>query len=255
MGSTTTTLKAESYIFPDWPCPPRVKSAITTRHGGVSGGPYVDFNIADHVGDDPAAVSENRKQLRIDLELPRDPAWLRQVHGTRVIDAGVPPTDVESDGSVALEPGVVCAVMTADCLPVLLTDVQGTRVAALHAGWRGLAAGIIEQGIEALAASPGQLLAYLGPAIGPDAFEVGGEVRQVFCDHDPDAASAFQPAGTGKWMADIYRLAHQRLDGGGVQKIYGGGRCTFHEEADFFSYRRDKTCGRMASLIWIDAAD
>lgn len=248
-------MKSDSYIFPDWPCVPRVKSVVTTRHGGVSRGPYSGFNLADHVGDDVVAVSENRKQLRADLKLPADPVWLRQVHGTRVIDAGTSLTDMGCDGSIAFAPGVVCAVMTADCLPVLLTDTQGTRVAALHAGWRGLAAGIIEQGIEALDISPGQLLAYLGPAIGPDAFEVGGEVRQAFCDHDPEAASAFQPAGKDKWLADIYLLAHQRLNAKGLNNIYGGGRCTFHEQTDFFSYRREKTCGRMASLIWIDTTD
>jgi YfiH family protein len=232
-----------------------VKSIVTTRHGGVSQDPYAGFNLADHVGDEPEAVSENRNRLRTELELPAEPVWLQQVHGTRVIDAGASPTDVECDGSIAFVPGVVCAVMTADCLPVLLTDMQGTRVAALHAGWRGLAAGIIERGIEALDISPGQLLAYLGPAIGPDAFEVGGEVRRVFCDHSPEAATAFQPAGRDKWMADIYRLAHQRLNAKGLNKIYGGGRCTFREETDFFSYRRDKSCGRMASLIWIDTTD
>lgn len=225
---------------------------ITTRHGGVSVGGYAGFNLADHVGDDPAAVSENRKQLRTEMELPGDPLWLQQVHGTRVVDAGLSPTGIACDGSFALQPGVVCAVLTADCLPVLLTDKQGTRVAALHAGWRGLAAGIIEQGIEALAIPPGELLAYLGPAIGPDAFEVGGEVRKAFCDQDADAAQAFEPAGGDKWFADIYRLAYQRLNAQGLKNIHGGGRCTFHEEADFFSYRRDKTCGRMASLIWME---
>lgn len=247
-------MKPDTYIYPDWPCPPGIKSAITTRHGGVSCGHYAGFNLADHVGDDPAAVNENRKRLRADLALPREPAWLQQVHGTRVIEAGSATINVKCDGSIALVPGFVCAVMTADCLPVLLTDVQGTRVAALHAGWRGLAAGIIEQGIEALDTSPGQLLAYLGPAIGPDAFEVGAEVREAFCNHDPGAEDAFRSAGNAKWMADIYRLARQRLNARGVHKIYGGGRCTFHEEADFFSYRRDSTCGRMASLIWIDTS-
>ena len=228
---------------------------ITTRHGGVSQGGYAGFNLADHVGDDPGAVKQNRQLLRVDLELPREPCWLQQVHGTRVIDAGLSAENHEADGSFALQPGVVCAVMTADCLPVLLTDREGTRVAALHAGWRGLAAGILERGVEALGTSPGQLLAYLGPAIGPQAFEVGDEVRQVFCDHDPGAAEAFHSRIPGKWMADIYFLARQRLSARGLDNIYGGGRCTFREEADFFSYRRDRTCGRMATLIWIDKTD
>ena len=225
---------------------------ITTRHGGVSHGVYAGFNLADHVGDDPGAVNQNRKQLRIDLELPTEPCWLQQVHGTQVINAGLSVEGLEADGSFALRPGVVCAVMTADCLPVLLTDREGTRVAALHAGWRGLASGILEQGMEVLGISPEQLLAYLGPAIGPRAFEVGNEVRQAFFDHDPKAAEAFKPAGPGKWMADIYLLARQRLNARGLENIHGGGRCTFQEDAEFFSYRRDKTCGRMASLIWID---
>ena len=225
---------------------------ITTRHGGVSHGVYAGFNLADHVGDDPGAVNQNRKQLRIDLELPTEPCWLQQVHGTQVINAGLSVEGLEADGSFALRPGVVCAVMTADCLPVLLTDREGTRVAALHAGWRGLASGILEQGMEVLGISPEQLLAYLGPAIGPRAFEVGNEVRQAFFDHDPKAAEAFKPAGPGKWMADIYLLARQRLNARGLENIHGGQRCTFLEEADFFSYRRDRTCGRMASLIWID---
>ena len=245
-------MKPGSYIFPDWPCVPRVKSVITTRHGGVSQGDYTSFNLADHVGDDPDAVKQNRNQLRVELTLPREPCWLQQVHGTRVIDAGSSAGNLEADGSVAFQPGVVCAVMTADCLPVLLADREGTRVAALHAGWRGLAAGILEQGVEALDASPEQLLAYLGPAIGPQAFEVGDEVRHAFIEHDPEVVEAFQPTGSGKWLADIYRLARQRLQSKGLENIYGGGRCTFREEGEFFSYRRDKTCGRMASLIWID---
>jgi YfiH family protein len=248
-------VKPEIYIIPDWPCAPRVKSAITTRHGGVSRGNYAGFNLADHVGDDPRAVGENRETLRTDLGLPQEPCWLQQVHGARIVNAASPPQDLESDGSFAMEPGVVCAVMTADCLPILLTDKQGTRVAALHAGWRGLAAGIIEQGVDALDTSPEHLLAYLGPAIGPEAFEVGTEVRETFCDHDPNAANAFRAADPGKWMADIYRLAHQRLNARGLKHVYGGGRCTFSEEEDFFSYRRDDTCGRMASLIWIQDAD
>jgi len=245
-------LSPESYIFPDWPCPPRVRAAITTRQGGFSGGSFSSFNVADHVGDDPQSVARNRGKLVDELALQDQPVWLQQVHGTRIVDATAMPVLPEADGSFASEPGAVCAVLTADCLPVLLTDTQGTRVAALHAGWRGLAAGILEQGVDALEIEPGDLLAYFGPAIGPDAFEVGADVREAFIGSNPDADTAFRATVKGKWMADIYSLAAQRLNAKGVKKIHGGGSCTFHEASKFYSYRRDKTCGRMASLIWID---
>lgn len=242
----------DNYIVPDWPSAARVKSVITTRRGGVSKGAYAEFNVATHVGDDPQAVAENRRRLRDTHALPREPLWLQQVHGTRVIDVSDPGDDLHADGSYATRTGGVCAVMTADCLPVLLANTEGTQVAALHAGWRGLAAGIIEQGIRALASPGEQLLAYLGPAIGPEAFEVGADVRQAFCHHDPAAEAAFQATGEDKWLADIYTLARQRLRACAVTRIYGGDRCTYREQDEFFSYRRDGECGRMVSMIWID---
>jgi len=246
-------MKSESYIVPDWPSPDNVKSVITTRHGGVSRGNFAGFNLADHVGDEESAVIQNREKLVSDLRLPREPFWLQQVHGIRVLNADASGMDRAADGSVAFQPGLVCSVMTADCLPVLLCDTQGSRVAALHAGWRGLAAGILEQGVESLQCNPRDLIAYLGPAIGPGVFEVGAEVRHAFVGKNPAAGSAFCSGDDNKWLADIYLLAIQRLAAAGVEKVYGGGRCTYSEPDDFFSFRRDKTCGRMAALIWMDS--
>lgn len=237
-------------ILPDWPAPARVRALCTTRRGGVSAAPFDTFNLADHVGDDPAHVRENRARLAVQAALPSAPKWLRQVHGTRVVDAARA-DDGEADGSVAHKPGVVCAVLTADCLPVLLCDDSGTRVAALHAGWRGLASGIVEAGVAALGAPPASLLAWLGPAIGPAAFEVGVEVRAAFLEGDVQTATAFLPHGD-RYLADIYALARHRLARAGVTRVYGGGACTVSDPAAFYSYRRDGRCGRMASLIWLD---
>jgi YfiH family protein len=239
-------------LIPDWPCPPQVKSVITTRHGGISRGHYASLNIADHVGDDPQAVIENRRRLRSMTGLTDEPAWLHQVHGTQVVNAAEVDAVHEADGSYAVGSARPCVVMTADCLPVLLTDTAGRRVAALHAGWRGLAAGIIERGLEKLdAADP--LMAYLGPAIGPDAFEVGDDVVDAFCRRDSRAEQAFVPLPEdGKWLADLYLLARQQLAAAGVDRVYGGGRCTYSEPDWFYSYRRDRHCGRLASMIWIE---
>lgn len=243
-------MSVDALIVPEWPCAPRVKSIITTRHGGVSKGVYGGFNLADHVGDDPQAVIHNRELLKSRLDLDHEPRWLRQVHGVEVVD--VSSDHPEADGSYSLSAGPACVVMTADCLPVLLADEAGTRVAALHAGWRGLAEGIIEQGVKHLGVPGDTLLAYLGPAIGPQAFEVGADVVEAFCRDDAAADQAFDPAGPGKWLADIYQLARLRLSALGVTRVYGGDRCTFTETEDFFSFRRDRDCGRMASLIWIE---
>ena len=240
------------YIIPDWPVAAHVKSVITTRYGGASRGCYAGFNVADHVGDDADTVAANRKQLAQDLELPGEPLWLEQVHGTRVVDAGGAQPGEQADGSFTHTRNRVCAVMTADCLPLLLCDKSGSRVAALHAGWRGLAAGIIERGMEQLAVPGEELIVYLGPAIGPSVFEVGDEVREQFCRQDDVAAEAFRKAGPNKWLADIYLLARQRLHQRHVSQIYGGGRCTYTEAAEFFSYRRDGQCGRMVSMVWMD---
>ena len=223
---------------------------MTTREGGVSSPPWDSFNLGDHVGDDAAQVAENRARLRV--QLPAEPAWLKQIHGATVVDAG---SDVlTADASVTRQAGCVCAVLTADCLPVLFCDRAGRVVAAAHAGWRGLAQGVLEATVAAMQEPPGEVLAWMGAAIGPHAFEVGDEVRQAFIKQHPEAAAAFvpDPSGVpGKWLADIYQLARIRLNRVGVHAIYGGGRCTFNEADRFYSYRRDGVTGRMASLIWL----
>ena len=236
-------------LLPDWPAPPGVRAAMTLRTGGASGGPYASLNVGDHVGDEPTAVAENRWRLREALSLPAEPLWLEQVHGTNVARFG-PSAKPRADAAVALEPGQVCAVMVADCLPVLLADLTGTCVAAAHAGWRGLAAGVLEATVAALPADPSELVAWLGPAIGPEAFEVGPEVRQAFLAVDAAAEVAFRPGTGDRWLADVYALARQRLAGAGVTNVHGGGLCTVSDPARFFSYRRDGVTGRMAAVIW-----
>lgn len=238
------------WIVPDWPAPANVRALATTRAGGVSRGPYASFNLAAHVGDDPAAVEENRRRLR--ARLPAEPRWLAQVHGTRVVDAAMAAPGAEADAAFARVRGVVCAVLTADCLPILLCDEAGTTVAAVHAGWRGLAAGIVEAAVNAMPAPPGRLIAWLGPAIGPRRFEVGAEVRAAFLAHSADAAQAFAAKENGKWLADLGLLAAQRLHALGVTRIGGGGFCTFDEAERFYSYRRDGSAGRMAALVWME---
>jgi YfiH family protein len=235
-------------ILPDWPAPPRVKCLMTTREGGVSGAPWTSFNLGDHVGDDPAHVAANRARLR--QNLPAEPGWLRQVHSARAVELGRDPNP-EADASFTRQAGQVCAVLTADCLPVLFCDRAGSVVAAAHAGWRGLADGVLETTVAAMGVEPGEILAWMGAAIGPQAFEVGDEVRQVFVGRHPEAAAAFAPHAPGKWLADIYRLARIRLGHAGVESVYGGGRCTFSETDLFYSYRRDGVTGRMASLVWL----
>ena len=246
----------EDWIVPGWPAAPQVRAVSTTRHGGFSRGPYASMNPAAHVGDDPATVLANRKMLQQVLQLPAEPRWLQQVHGTTVLDAGDPVAAGEgpvADAAYCSQTGVVCVVLTADCLPILLCDVAGRHVAALHAGWRGLAAGVIEQTIETMKQPGETLLAWLGPAIGPDAYPVGDEVRDVFLAHNKRAAAAFQPGPDGSWMADLYRLARQRLAERGVTAIYGGHECSFTDAERFFSYRRDGVTGRMSTLIWLNA--
>jgi YfiH family protein len=238
-------------ILPDWPVPPRVRAVSTTRVGGVSPAPFDGLNLADHVGDDSAHVARNRALLRDRLALPAEPLWLAQVHGCEVADAGNATPGCAADGAVARAPGQVCAVMTADCLPVLLCGRGGRAIAAAHAGWRGLAAGVIEQTVAALGADSDEVVAWLGPAIGPEAFEVGGEVREAFVGEDPEAAADFRARGAGKWLADLYGLARRRLGRAGVRRVYGGGLCTYGDPARFYSFRRDGTTGRMASLIWL----
>ncbi len=241
-------------LLPDWPRPAGVRAAITTRRGGWSQGPYDSFNLGDHVGDDTFAVQQNRALLSRILDLPAAPRWLRQVHGTNIVTFGTEDRDWQpADGAVSFAPAVVLAVLSADCLPVLAVSADGQRLGAFHAGWRGLAAGILEQGIAALGVAAEQILVYLGPAIGPDAFVVGGEVRACFLAADPDASWAFRPGYGDRYYADLYALARMRLARLGVTRIYGGNYCTVRDESLFFSHRRDGVCGRMASLIWREA--
>jgi YfiH family protein len=243
----------EDWIVPDWPAPACVHAVTTTRQGGVSQGAFCSMNPADHVGDDPGAVATNRARLQQVLALPARPAWLQQVHGITVVDAGAVTGTPQADAAYACRPGVVCTVLTADCLPLLLCDRAGECVAAVHAGWRGLAAGVIEQAVHAVGRPGNTLLAWLGPAISAAAYRVGDEVRDTFMAHDRRAVAAFQPAAEGGWQADLYQLARQRLEDCIVSNVYGGGHCSYGEAGRFFSYRRDGTCGRMASLIWIAA--
>jgi YfiH family protein len=210
------------------------------------------MNPADHVGDEPAAVQANRQRLQQVLGLPGQPLWLQQVHGTAVVNAAGAGQSPRADGSYSRQPGTVCAVMTADCLPLLLTDSAGQCVAAVHAGWRGLAAGVIEQAVTAMGQPGDSLLAWLGPAIGPAAFRVGDEVRAAFVAHDSAAAAAFRSGPDDSWFADLYQLARQRLADSGVAAVYGGGYCSFSEPEQLFSYRRDGATGRMATLIWLE---
>ena len=246
------------FLIPDWPVPSHVQARVTTRHGGMSVAPYASFNLGDHVGDDPVAVAANRSELQ--AYLPAEPLWLKQVHGRGIVDADLAVGVPEADGSVSRKPGTICAVLTADCLPVLFCDRSGTVVAAAHAGWRGLADGVLEAVVQTMAVEPGEILAWLGPAIGPQAFEVGEEVRQIFMAQDPVAVEAFVPSiltphasvSPPKWLADIYLLARLRLVRAGVRQIFGGGFCTHTDAERFFSYRRDGATGRIGSLIWLD---
>jgi hypothetical protein len=236
------------WLIPDWPAPARVRACVTTRSGGVSVPPFDTFNLGSHVEDAQAAVAENRRRLQGALGCR--PAWLSQVHGTAVVPAD-PVRVAEADASWSAEAGVACAVLTADCLPVLFCDRAGTRVAAAHAGWRGLAGGVLEATLDALALPPEELLVWLGPAIGPAAFEVGAEVRTAFVERHSKAAEAFQPsANPDRFMADLYRLARIRLEARGVVAIYGGGFCTYNDPR-FYSYRRNSRTGRFASLVWL----
>jgi len=242
------------YIDADWPAPRHVHAVTTLRAGGVSKSPYDSFNLAGHVGDDAEDVRRNRERLIDLLKLPAEPRWLTQVHGTNVVDAVAATSSTQADGSATQVRGVVCAVLTADCLPIFLCDEAGSRVGILHAGWRGLAAGIVEAGLRFLDVDPTQLYVWLGPGIGADAYEVGDDVRNTFVQQHSSAADAFRPAAPGKWWADMYTLARQRLMAAGVTRIFGGDYCTFRDATRFYSYRRDGRCGRMASLIWMTRA-
>ncbi len=232
-----------------WPALPRVRTCITTRAGDTSEAPWDGFNLAAHVGDDTDTVAANRAQLQ--QQLGCQPAWLQQSHSTRVVAAD-PQHEADADASWTATPGVACAVLTADCLPVLLTTTGADRVAAAHAGWRGLADGVLENTLAALEVPGDQILAWLGPAIGPQAFEVGEELVEAFVSQDASAWQAFEETSSeGKYLANIYQLARLRLKAAGVKHIYGGDLCTFSDQQRFYSYRRDGETGRMASLIWL----
>ncbi len=231
-----------------------MQALSTTRREGCSAAPYDSFNLGGHVGDNSQRVADNRAQLRRQGNLPADPLWLEQVHGCSVAECGEDATDppLTADAAFSDTPGRVCAVMTADCLPLLLCNRSGTKVAAVHAGWRGLAAGVIEAAVDRFAEPGESLLAWLGPAIGADCFEVGGEVREQFLGIDQMNEDAFKASDGDRWLADIYRLARIRLKTRGVGFVAGGEYCTVSDSERFFSYRRDGVTGRMASLIWIE---
>ena len=242
------------FIEPTWPAPKAVRAYTSLRRGsGFSPAPYDSFNLAYHVADQPELVKANRQLLKQKLQLPEEPVWIDQIHSAIALEACEANSEKEADASFTAFPHKVCVIMTADCLPILLCDQKGREVAAIHAGWRGLAQGIIKNTLMKLKSPRAELLAWLGPAIGPQHFEVGLDVHEVFCKHSPEQQAAFKPSSPGKWLADIYALARFQLKAEGLQQIYGGDYCTYSQEADFFSYRRAKgACGRMASLIWLD---
>lgn len=241
------------WIEPDWPAPAHIRALSTTRDGGVSEGVFAGLNLGAHVGDEMARVEANRARLQQEAVIPGPLNWLNQVHGTAVHPVSHQYESApDADAACAHGAGLACIVMTADCLPVLFCDRAGTRVAAAHAGWRGLHAGVLEASINAMGCEPAEILAWLGPAIGPQAFEVGGEVREAFIAEQVEAVNAFTPsANAGKWLADIYQLARLRLARAGVTAVYGGDYCTFSDGEQFYSYRRDGQTGRMASIIWL----
>jgi hypothetical protein len=262
-----------AWIIPDWPAPPEVRALSTQRGGGTSAAPFESFNLGAHVGDSAETVLDNRRRLRALARLPAEPVWLSQQHGSEVLDLdglqGAPGTDApgaeapgaEAPGAEAPRPadasfthraGRVCAILTADCLPVLLTSDSGAGVAAAHAGWRGLAAGVVEATVQGLALPPSSLLAWLGPGIGPEHFEIGAEVREALLRADPGAEEAFLPNARGRYMADLAALARRRLERLGVVRIYGGGACTYASPERYFSHRRDGRTGRQATLIWLE---
>ncbi len=244
-----------AHLTPEWSAPRAVRAAFTLRAGGVSTAPFDTLNTAEHVGDRSEDVAENRRRLRKTLALPSEPLWLEQVHGAAVLDLDQAHACARADAALTRRPGRVCVVQVADCLPVLLAARDAAAVAVAHCGWRGLAGGVLEATVRALDVAPGRLCAWLGPAIGPDAFEVGEEVRAAFVAHDGAAAQAFTANPRGRWQCDLFALARQRLAGLGIGAIAGGGLCTYTEPQRFFSYRRDGRCGRMAALIWLAAQE
>jgi YfiH family protein len=269
-------------IEPEWLAPKGVHAAFTLRTGGVSGSPYDSLNVGAHVGDVGAAVEENRRRVRERLRLPAEPAWLQQVHGVEVADLDVVAEArvlaqrggvgaesahlslgaegalplasgfMRADAAVTRVPRRVCVIQVADCMPVLFAACDGSAVGAAHAGWRGLAGGVLEETVRHFGVPAHQIIAWLGPTIGQDQFEVGDEVRAAFTSHDPDAAASFEANARGRWQCDLYALARRRLVALGIRDIFGGGWCTYADAERFFSYRRDGQCGRMAALVWME---
>jgi len=239
-------------IKPHWPAPASVRAAVTERDGGVSSGAYASFNLGAHVGDVPAAVTANRRRLKRVLELPAEPAWLEQVHGTRIVDLDEDSPGV-ADAAVTSRSDRVCVVLTADCLPVLFASRDGARIGAAHAGWRGLLGGVLPQAVARMGVAADALYAWLGPAIGAARYEIGAEVYEAFVAAAPPYAQYFVPTRPGHWRADLYGLARASLAQAGVSAVFGGGWCTYTEEQRFFSHRRAAPCGRMATLIWLAA--
>jgi YfiH family protein len=239
-------------IEPDWPAPANVQAAFTLRSGGVSQGPYASLNLGTRVGDEASAVAENRRRVSQRLALPSEPLWLHQVHGVEVVgaDAIAPASPPVADASITRLGGRVCSVLVADCMPVLFASRQGDAVGAAHAGWRGLCAGVLEATVKRLEVPPGQLMAWMGPAIGASHFEVGAEVRDAFLARDPATKAAFVLNRRGRWQCDLYALARHRLSRLGIGQISGGSWCTYDDPTSFFSHRRDGVCGRMAAFIW-----
>jgi YfiH family protein len=239
-------------LTPAWAAPARVRAAFTLRGGGVSAPPFDTLNLGTHVGDAVGAVTENRRRVRAQLDLPSEPAWIEQVHGTRVADLDVVAgSATPADAMLTRRAGTVCVVQVADCLPVLFAAADGSAVGAAHAGWRGLAAGVLEATVARLGVDPERLVAWLGPAIGAEHFEVGEEVRTGFTARDAGAAAAFTRNSRGRWQCDLIALARRRLAAAGVRNISGGSWCTYTDRVRFFSYRRDGQCGRMAALVWL----
>ena len=253
------TLQSAQWLIPQWPAPPTVRALSTWRVGGASREPYASLNLGEHVDDAPFAVAKNRRTLTEAAGLPAEPCWLTQVHGRQVLDLdrpavaapGMASASSPADAAVSGRPGTVCAILTADCLPVLLAAGSGERVGAAHAGWRGLAGGVIEAAVQAMGTPPAGMLAWLGPAIGPTHFEVGPEVRDDLLRADPGGDGAFTRNTQGRFMADLFALAQRRLASVGVVHVYGGGECTYSQPDKYFSHRRDRRTGRQATLIWM----
>jgi hypothetical protein len=250
-------MSARLGFAPDWPAPARVRAWVTERAGGASSGSYAALNLGVHVGDSPERVAENRARLRAGVPLPSEPAWLEQVHGATVLDLDLD-LDLDrdavgaADGAVTSRAGVVCAVLTADCLPVIFATRDGGRVGVAHAGWRGLLNGVLPAAVGALRSQPAEIVAWLGPAIGPASYEVGADVRDAYVACDARSSVAFTPNARGRWQADLYALARASLADAGVKDVHGGAFCTFAEAHRFFSHRREAPCGRFATLVWLE---